>query len=312
MTTGHSSTDTESRQQHKERWLLIAGYSSVAVAGFLIILKISVWLYTGSVSLLGSLLDSVMDSMASLLSMFALRYSVKPADEDHRFGHGKAESLAALAQSGFIFGSSLLLLLLCVERALHPEQQLMEHSLTGVWVMLMAMALTLMLVLLQAHVVRLTGSDAVRADSLHYKSDLLMNVGVIMALLLAGQGFPEADLIFGLMIAVYMGRGALQIGSSSMARLMDKELEPELDRRILEIARNHEGVLGVHDLRTRRSGMNYVIQLHLEIADQTPLVDAHRIADGVENALHEDFPGADIIIHQDPASIVELERAGRP
>jgi len=305
------SANPDSGQRHRERWLIIASYSSVTVAVFLILLKISVWLYTGSVSLLGSLLDSVMDSMASLLSMFAVRYSVKPADEDHRFGHGKAESLAALAQSGFIFGSALLLLLLCIERAVHPEQQLIEHSLAGVWVMIIAIACTLMLVMLQTHVVRLTGSDAIRADRLHYKSDLFMNMGVILALLLAGQGFAQADVIFGLMIAVYMGRGAIQIGSDSLARLMDKELEPELDQQIIAIASSHAGVLGVHDLRTRRSGMNYVIQLHLEIADQTPLVDAHRIADGVEDALRESFPGADVIIHQDPASMVELERVWR-
>ncbi len=289
------------------RWLLIASYASVGVAIFLIVLKSAAWIYTGSASLLGSLLDSVMDSMASLVTVLAIHYSLKPADEDHRFGHGKAESLAALAQAGFILGSAGLLLLYCIQKLMRPAGHAVENAGIGLAVTVCAIVLTIGLVLLQSHAVRLTHSTAISADRLHYKSDLLMNLSVIVALVFAQRGFALMDVILGLLIALFISHGALRIGWEAFGMLMDRELPPEVDNAIFELAMTHSGVIGVHGLRTRRSGMRYVIQLHIEMPDDMPLLHAHRIADEVEAALLEKFPGADIIIHQDPHSIIEEE-----
>ena len=291
------------------RWLLIASYASVGVAVFLIVVKSVALIYTGSASLLGSLLDSVMDSMASLVTMAAIHYSLKPADEEHRFGHGKAESLAALAQAGFILGSAILLFLYCMQKLLRPAGHAVENADIGLAVTACAIVLTIGLVLLQSYVVKLTNSTAISADRLHYKSDLLLNVSVIVALVCAQRGFGMVDVILGVLIALFISYGALRIGWDAFGMLMDRELPPEVDNAIFELAMVHSGVMGVHDLRTRRSGLRYVIQLHIEMADDMPLLHAHRIADEVEAALLGKFPGADIIIHQDPHSIVEEEAA---
>jgi len=292
-----------------ERWLLLASYGSVTVALFLILVKAAAWLYTGSASLLGSLIDSFMDSMASLISMAAVRYSLKPADEEHRFGHGKAESLAALAQSAFIMGSAVLLFLYCLERILHGREYVLEHTGIGMAVSVCAIVCTLGLLALQGHAIRLTGSTAIGADRLHYKSDLFMNASVIASMLFAQHGVYQVDAIIGVVIAVTISVGAVQIGREAFGLLMDKALPPAVDQRIRELALSSPGVLGVHDLRTRRSGMRYIIQLHLELDDDTSLLVAHGIADAVEMRLRAAYPGADVIIHQDPHSVVEEELA---
>lgn len=291
------------------RWLLAASYASVAVAFLLIGAKLVAWYMTDSASMLGSLLDSVMDSMASLINMLAVRYSIKPADEDHRFGHGKAESLAGLAQSGFILASAILLLVHCAERLGGAGEYSVENPGVGLAVTAFALASTLVLVAVQAHAIRLTGSTAIRADSLHYKSDILLNLTVMAALAGAGWGFPRVDAVFGAGIAFYIAYGAIRIGWEAFDMLMDRELPAEVDREILALALAHEEVLGVHDLRTRRSGNRYHIQLHLEFADDTVLLSAHTVADEVEAAIAARFPGADIIIHQDPQGIVASEQS---
>jgi ferrous-iron efflux pump FieF len=291
------------------RWLLAASYASVAVAFLLIAAKLVAWYLTDSASMLGSLLDSVMDSMASLINMVAVRYSIKPADEDHRFGHGKAESLAGLAQSGFIMASAFLLLVHCAERLAGPSPAALENVTIGLAVTVFALCSTLALVAVQSHAIRLTGSTAIRADSLHYKSDILLNLSVMAALAGASWGFPRVDAILGAGIAFFIAHGAWRIGWEAFDMLMDRELPPEVDREILALALSHGEVLGVHDLRTRRSGNRYHIQLHLEFADDTVLLSAHNVADEVEAAIGARFPGADIIIHQDPQGIVASERA---
>ncbi len=291
------------------RWLLAASYASVVVAFLLIAAKLVAWYLTDSASMLGSLLDSVMDSMASLINMVAVRYSIKPADEDHRFGHGKAESLAGLAQSGFILASAILLLVHCAERLAGPAPPGLENVGVGLAVTVFALCSTLALVAVQAHAIRLTGSTAIRADSLHYKSDILLNLSVMAALGGAGWGFPRVDAILGTGIAFFIAHGAWRIGWEAFDMLMDRELPPEVDKEILALALSHHEVLGVHDLRTRRSGNRYHIQLHLEFADDTVLLSAHKVADEVEAAIGARFPGADIIIHQDPQGIVATEHA---
>lgn len=288
----------------EDRWLLAASYSSIAVALGLILLKYWAWSLTGSASMLGSLIDSLMDLVASTVSMLAVRYSLKPADADHRFGHGKAEPLAALVQSFFILGSALLLMLYSAERLMQTSETPMTHIGIGLAVAVMAIVCTLALVMLQTRVIRMTGSAAIRADRLHYATDLLMNIVVVVSLLCAHLGYGRVDTVMGVLIALLIGSGAVRIGSDALDLLMDKELPDEIVGRIRSLVLSVPGVLGVHDLRTRRSGLRYFIQCHVEMADYTPLREAHAITDEVEACLIAEFPGADVILRQDPHSLV--------
>src|ERR1700752_997812 len=160
----------------------LATYDSVSVAGVLITVKFVTWLETGSVSLLGSLVDSLLDAVPSLVNLVAVRHAMSPADREHRFGHGKAEPLAVLGQSAFIIGSAMLLLAEAVRRLIWPVP--VENAPAGIAVMIFSIAVTVGLVLYQRYVVRRTGSIAVSADELHYRSALGLNIGVILALLL--------------------------------------------------------------------------------------------------------------------------------
>lgn len=279
------------------RW---ATYASVATALVLIVAKLAAALLTGSVSVLASLVDSTMDAAASLINLLAVHYSLQPPDRDHRFGHGKAEPLAGLAQAAFIAGSAVFLLIHAVNRLLHPQP--VDAALVGVGVLLFAMLATVLLLAFQRYVIHRTQSTAIRADALHYATDLLSNAATLLALVLALWGWPRADPLLAIGIALYILYSAGHIGHEAIQLLMDRELSPEVQARIKEIACSHAQVRGVHDIRTRRSGQTDFIQLHLMLDDRMLLVEAHRIADEVEAALMADFPNADVLIHEDPAS----------
>ncbi|MBK8752908.1 MAG: cation diffusion facilitator family transporter [Candidatus Competibacteraceae bacterium] len=282
------------------RLLRLATYASVVTATVLIVVKLAAALLTGSVSVLASLVDSMMDVAASIINLLAVHYSLQPPDREHRFGHGKAEPLAGLVQAAFIAGSALFLILNAVDRLLHP--QLINDAMVGIGVLLFAIVATVVLLAFQHHVIRRTQSTAIRADALHYATDLLTNGATILALGLAMLGWPIMDPIFAIGIALYILYSAGQIGYEAVQLLMDHELPPEVHARIKEIARTYPQVCGVHEMRTRRSGQTYFVQLHLMLDDQLPLVEAHRVADEVEAAIKSAFPNADVLIHQDPAS----------
>ncbi|AIJ08119.1 CDF family cation-efflux transporter FieF [Edwardsiella anguillarum] len=294
--------------QQYARLVKVAALSATATATILLILKILAWWHTGSVSLLASLVDSLVDIAASLTNLLVIRYALQPADKDHTFGHGKAESLAALAQSMFICGSALFLFLTGFQHLLKPEP--MNDPGAGIWVTAFALVCPLALVTFQRWVVRRTQSQAVRADMLHYQSDVLMNGAILVSLGLSWYGVARADALFALGIGVYILYSALRMGYDAVQSLLDRALSPEERHLIVRIVREHRGVLGVHDLRTRQSGPTRFIQLHLEMDDTLPLVDAHAIADGVEHDLLQHFPAADVIIHQDPTSVVPAEQKG--
>ena len=282
-----------------------AALAAICVASVLLISKLFVWWQTGSVALMASLVDSLLDLVASFISFFILKYSLQPADEEHSFGHGKAESLAALAQSTFIAGSAFFLVISGVERFFHP--QLLVDPEQGIGVSLFALVLTGGLVIYQKKVVKLTGSQAIKADSLHYQSDLLMNGSVMLALVISSLGWPIADAIFGIAIGFYILYGAWQIGYEAVQSLLDHRLPTQELERIKQIVLGVDWVLGVHDLRTRKSGETRFIQLHLELPDELLLIEAHVIADEVEKRLMAEFSKTDIIIHQDPISVVPKE-----
>ncbi len=272
--------------------------ASTLTALTLISVKLVTWLWTGSVSILASLVDSVMDAIASLINLGAVRYSLVPADAEHRFGHGKAESLAGLAQAAFIAGSALFLVLHAVDRILHPAP--VQHTAAGIAVILFSIVLTLALLAFQRHVIRRTGSVAIRADALHYATDLLSGIGVIAALLLAHVGFPVFDPVLAIAIAGYILYGAWRIGRDALDHLMDRELDDEFRERIRRLALEHGEVRGIHELRTRQAGQVSFIQLHLEMEPTLTLAEAHAIADQVEAEIRSALPGSDVIIHQDP------------
>lgn len=278
--------------------LKLASGASVLTAGILIIAKTSAWYVTGSVSLLASLIDSIMDSLASLINLFAIRYALQPPDEEHRFGHGKAEPLAGLAQAAFIAGSAVFLVFHAIDRLRHPHA--MDQVSIGLWVMVLAIVMTLVLLVIQRYVINKTNSTAIRADSLHYLTDLLTNVSVLLALYLATLGWTWADPVFAIAVAVYIFYSAFHIGHEAFQQLMDRELPSEVLEQINAIAMAHPEVTGTHHTRTRQSGHKRFVQMHLELNESMSLKRAHEIADRIENEIMAFLPDSEVIIHQDP------------
>lgn len=278
--------------------LRAATNAAVVVALLLAAAKTTTFFFSGSVALLASALDSALDGSASLLNALAVRYALRPPDADHRFGHGKSEALAGVAQALFITGSGVFVIVRALARLIHPEP--LSASLPAVLVMIASLALTLALVAFQARVVARTGSAAIRADSLHYASDVASNAAALVALLLARAGFERADPIFGLLIAFVTLYGAWRIGIESFSVLMDRELSTSLRQEIERIVLAHPQVRGMHALRTRMSGASKVIQLHVELDPTTSLADANRVAHEIEAAINHAFPDSDVTIHQDP------------
>jgi ferrous-iron efflux pump FieF len=281
-----------------------ATYASVAVAAILIVAKIVAWALTGSVSVLSSLLDSLLDAVASLVNLFAIRHALTPADREHRFGHGKAEPLAGLAQAAVVTGSAVLLLMQAVQRLSAPQP--VAHGGIGIAVMVFSIVLTLGLVAYQRHVIASTGSVAISADRVHYAGDLLLNGSVILSLILSSWfDFLLADPIFGILVGLYILLSAIRIGRSSLDLLMDRELPDEQRDQIRAIVLKHPDVHSVHDLRTRSSGLDVFIQFHIEMDPNISLRRAHEISDAVEADVLKAFPNAEVMIHQDPEGVEE-------
>lgn len=274
---------------------------AISAAGILLVIKLIAWWYSGAMSLLASLLDSSVDILASGINLLMVRYALQPADKGHAFGHGKAESLAALAQSAFITGSAVFLLLHSFKILLNPEP--LSYPLLGISITGISLLITICLVSYQHYVIAKTDSQAIKADMLHYKSDLFMNIAVILALVLTWCGFIYADAIFALLIGLYILYSVFKIAAEAVNSLMDRALPEEENKRIRQIVDSFATVNGCHDIKTRQSGKTKFIQLHLELEANMRLVDAHAIADEVEHALLREFPDADIIIHQDPISV---------
>ena len=282
-----------------------ATYASVAVALVLIVAKLFAWGVSDSVSLLATLIDSVLDALASLINLLAVRHALSPADREHRFGHGKAEALAGLGQAAFIAGSAGFLLLESARRFANPVP--LDAYGLGVAVMVFSMAATLGLLWFQRRVIRQTGSTAISADALHYRTDLLVNGSVILALWLSVKGWSGFDPLFAIAIALYILYSAWEIVRRAFDHLMDRELPDEEREQIKAIVGAHPQVRGMHDLRSRRSGIDTFIQLHLELDDELRLLRAHAISDEVEQRLQQAYPTAEIIIHIDPVSVVPDE-----
>ena len=288
--------------QTNEKLIRYASYISVAVALVLIVIKLGAYIATHSVVILASFIDSLLDMAASFINLIAIRHALTPADDEHRFGHGKAEPLAGLAQSAFIAGSALFLILEASERLFNPRE--IEHGMVGIIVMVISTVLTIALVRFQHYVVAKTGSIAINADSLHYMSDVLVNLSIILALILSIYfGWTIADPIFAFVVAIYVLYSAWKIVKMSLDQLMDRELPDPMRDKIAEIALAHAEVHNMHELRTRTSGQTTFIQMHLEMDPQITLEKAHQISDEVEAELYKVFPNSEVIIHEDPEGL---------
>jgi ferrous-iron efflux pump FieF len=288
-----------------------AATAAVVTGVALVAIKTVAYVVTDSIAMMASLADSALDVIVSFINLLAVRTALTPADHEHRFGHGKAEPLAGLAQGAFIAGSTMLLVTESVKRLIMPQP--VVHGTVGLVVLVVSTVAALVLVLQQRYVVRRTGSIAIKADFMHYLADILINIGVFIAIVLATSfGWLIADPIMGLLVAAALGWSVFSIVRQSWNQLMDREL-PDADReRIKQIVMRHEAVRDMHDLRTRTAGVHAFIQVHIELDPALSLMAAHRVSDEVEIALNAAFPDAEVIIHQDPEgyeSIADLAKS---
>lgn len=283
-------------------YALFAGAASIVVVTILIIAKAVVYWHGGSVAVLASLTDSIIDAAMSGMNFMAIRYSLKPADEEHRHGHGKAEGLAAVFQGSFIFGAGVFLVLESLARfAGHAPVQ--EYW-GGISVMIFAIVLSVALVAIQNYSLKRAPSLAVEAEKAHYAGDIVINGGVIAVLLALYFGAPDwVDPAFALAVAGWLAHTAWRIVKKGVDMLLDRELPDEQRNRILEIASSHKEVRAVHDLRTRKSGMQVYISFDIETDPEMSLRKAHAVSLAVEHAVHHEFPNAEIMIHIDPHGI---------
>ncbi len=278
--------------------VMIAGLASTSTAGVLIISKLMAFVLTGSSTLMASLTDSLMDVAASVVNLLALKYAVTPSDEDHRYGHWKAESVSSLIQSAFIVGSSVFLVVHGCMRFATPVE--LDSLDTGIWVTIFAITISIVLVMLQTYVVKKTHSQAIMADRLHYASDILFNIGVLVSLGFSYFGYLRADGLFAIILGMYIFSGGFKIGKSALSVLLDEQLSDNdiiaIHKEILSVP----NILGVHDLRTRKSGPVIFVQAHVVLDENISLREAHEAADLAESNVLKLYPNADLTLHMEP------------
>jgi ferrous-iron efflux pump FieF len=283
-----------------------AAAASIAMAVVLIVLKSYAALQTSSMAMLGSLADSGLDLIASLVVLLGVRIAAQPADYEHRFGHGKAEALASLVQVILITLSAIFIGVRAVQRLLSGAET--ADAELGIGVSVIAMVLTAALITYQRHVVRRTGSLAIGTDRLHYSSDLMLNGSVVVALALDQYaGLVGADAVFGLLIALWLLWGAWSASSHALDQLMDREWPDDLRERFLAATKDYPALAGLHDLRTRSSGTHYFAQFHVWVPAEWTVQEAHDRLDAIEEELQERFPGTEILIHVDPEGQIDRE-----
>jgi ferrous-iron efflux pump FieF len=297
---------TENERRRVIPLAIRAALLSVATACFLLALKgFAAW-HTGSVAMLGSLADTALDLLASLVTLYGVKVAAEPADHDHRFGHGKAEALAALFQVALITASALGIGWRAAVAFGDPART--QDADIGIGVSMIAIGATALLLLYQRRVIRQTGSVAIMADNVHYQSDVLLNASVIVALVLDQfLGWRGADPLFGVAIALWLLWGAFQASSNAIDQLMDKEW-PEAQRKaFIDVAAQQPGLRGIHDFRTRRSGAHDFAQFHMEVDPRLTVFAAHEIVERVEDALKAAYPRVEVLIHLDPEGHVDTD-----
>ncbi len=283
-----------------------AALASVAMALALFALKSFAAWHTGSVAMLGSLADTGLDLLASLVTLYGVKLAAEPADYDHRFGHGKAEALAALFQVALITASAAGIGWRAV--LAFGETDPTRDADFGIGVSLVAVAATAVLLWYQRRVIRRTGSVAILADNVHYQSDVLLNASVIAALVLDQYfGWHRADPLFGIAIALWLAFGAFRASSNAVDQLMDKEWPEQQRAAFLDVAARQPGLRGIHDFRTRRSGSHDFAQFHMEVDRDLTIGKAHDLVEAVESNLRAVFPQVEVLIHLDPEGHVDTD-----
>ena len=281
-----------------------ASIASLLVASTLIVLKYYGWVTTTSVSLLASLADSLIDFLASVFVFVAISYSILPADAKHRFGYGKSEGLAAFVQSLLIGISGIYVCFEAIKRLLNPSQ--INQPSTAIWIILVSIVLTLALVMYQKYVVKKSKSIAIESDRYHYLTDTYINLSVLFSIAITGwTRFVFIDALVGLLISGVILYTSVTLLKKSFKILLDQEIQSDDRDRIREIALDHPKVLGFHDLRTRDTGREYIIQFHLELDPNMSLLESHEITDEVTDNILKLYPDSELIIHTDPLGIDE-------
>ncbi len=297
-------SNSHSHHEHRASLTRSAAFASISVAVLLVGLKIWATWRSDSSAMLGSLADSSLDLVASLATLFAVWFAAQPADEEHRFGHGKAEALAAMFQVVLIAVSAFGIAINAIQRLVAGDRVAAVNE--GIAVSVIAIIATLGLLAWQRYVIARTKSVAIGADHVHYQSDLLLNLAVIAALVLDRvAGVAGADPLFGLGIALWLAWGAWRASSDAIDHLMDREWPDEKRERFLEVVAKHPELRGVHDLRTRTSGMHDFVQFHASVDGTMTVAEAHRVMDEIEEQLEQEFPGAEVLIHPDPEGLVD-------
>ena len=283
-----------------QRLIRLSTIFAISVAGTLVLMKLFAWYITGSVTILSSLMDSSMDFLVSGINLIAVRYAFKPADDDHRFGHSRAQDLAALAQATFIAYLSVIISIEAIRKFIHPVP--IESSTEGVVVICIALFLTLILVAYQTYVYKKTKSNLVHADAAHYITDVLSNISVIIVLLVSSRyNITWLDPILGLLLAIYVLKSGIKVGLQAFNNLMDKELDNTFREEIMAIITNHPKVKSITELKTRSSGHKTFIQFDFTMDGTATLNEAHDVAHELEAKLLEKYPDAEVFIHQEPA-----------
>ena len=297
---------TEITAEERGRLTARAAFASSAMAITLIVMKTYAAVKTSSMAMLGSLADSGLDLVASLIVLLAVRIAAQPADHEHRFGHGKAEALAALVQVILISFSAMFIAFRSTQRLINGAET--GQAELGIGVSVIAMVLTIALITYQRHVVKRTGSLAIGTDRLHYSSDLLLNGSVIAALVLDQvAGLKGSDAVFGILIALWLLWGAWSASSHALNQLMDREWPDERREQFLAAAREYPELAGLHDFRTRSSGTNYFAQFHVWVPADWTVKEAHDRLDRAEEELQKRFPDTEILIHVDPEGQTDRE-----
>lgn len=292
-------SDNSLSQTIEPRYALLSSAWTMATVAILIVIKGYAFWVSDSAAVLASLTDSLTDVGISIMMFVALHYSLRPADHDHRHGHGKMEGIAALFQAAFLSGAGLFLIFESMRRLGEPTT--VTNHVTGIVIAAIAIVMSLMLVAVQSYCLKRAPSLVTKADQAHYKTDILLNGSVMLSLFLNYRGAPIwVDTACAIFIALYYGYTAMKIAVDAIDMLMDKELPEAVRLKIREIIRRHPDILGHHDLRTRKSGMVIHISMDVELDPRLSLEHSHEIIRAVEHDLLDDFPYAEIIIHADP------------
>ncbi len=284
-----------------------AGSIVLVLAGALVLLKLVAYFMSGSLGILSSLTDSALDFLVSMMALGSLYYARRPADEDHRWGHSKMEAVSALFQSAILAGGAVFLIFEAGHRFISPQE--VSHHMLGVGVMVISIILSFSIVLVQRGAIKKTGSVVLEADLLHYSSDLFINAGVIILLVLQAYGAPYwLDPVFAIVVAVFLGVCAREVALKALGVLLDRELPDEARQSIIALIEGNKQVLGWHDLRTHYNGHCNVISFDIEVDAKLPLWDAHEISKQIERDILKSYPNSEILIHIDPEGYIEDAR----